>query len=464
MSALSEYFYKTSKGYRGNPWGSAESALMAQRRLNQERVNAIRTPTTLQELQNRLSIDNNIKDGEQAAAVANRRINMIDAVARSMSPNLEGRILQSFENGGNGSGASGSKREYSYESLEQLRQLRNSIASRVSYINSSPEVDHTRAVSSLIEVYKQFYEVAQSLDNSIQDVELSASNVTQEATRQAIIDIYNKMTVGTVNANVKGEFGEKLVVAASDMLYSAGLEELQKTMSEGLSNIAGATGGVKSGIYIRPEYIPSTEYEKWKGSRAELTDKFGSYYEFAQTQDKVDAQITVGGDQINASIKTYTANDSGTAYPHLQDINFTYSLMKSAENFGNHYIQLLAMSNGTGSFEDEHKSELAYEALVHGNLLKEKTTEADTFVFIDLNSGKVRSMSTKSMLEDTLGNFKFSYSTDFANALSKANRWVSAKGMSQQEAMNKRVSNLYTALRKLKISVSYTMRLSDLTN
>jgi len=463
MSALSDYFHKTSKGYASETsWGDSATALEMQHQLNNERIANIKTPENISELQKRLTIDNNEKDAEQAKEIEKRRITMLNAVAQSMGPDLEERILKNFEARGSSNNQTAEKKSevsYSYEDIEQLRIIRNKIYASVNRINKTPESNHTKAIETLIGLYNQFYSIAKRIDSSIKDLQFSASNVTKESTRQAILDIYNKFTIGTVNANLKGEFGEKLVLAAGDKLYGAGMEALSQVMKEGLDKIEGSLGQSRGNITIRADYYPEAVYNEWKtSSSVEQTDEYGTYYNFAATQDKVDATITVNNEKINASVKAYSANSAGTAYPHLQDVNFAYSLAKSAENFGNHYIQLLLLNRSTKKFEEAHKSELAYEALVHGNLLKESAVNADTFVFIDLNSGKVRTMSTKSMLENYLEKFKFSYSTDFGKVLRKSNYWVSSKGIGAEEAARKRVVSLYNALRMLKISVAYTMK------
>ena len=94
--------------------------------------------------------------------------------------------------------------------------------------------------------------------------------------------------------------------------------------------------------------------------------------------------------------------------------------------------------------------ELAYEALVSGNPLKGGAGAADTFIYINRQTGDIQVFGAKSILSNkkTLSAIMFKPTIDSIN-LRKYNKYV-GKGNSLQQAQM-RISNLVSSLHKMNI-------------
>jgi hypothetical protein len=146
------------------------------------------------------------------------------------------------------------------------------------------------------------------------------------------------------------------------------------------------------------------------------------------TQDKTDVTLKFinEGKPMNLSVKS--SAQSKTAPVHLQSVNLyenLYNVDRKGE-FLTHYSNFLLYDDsddlGNIKFQDLLKRHLAFEAISSGNLFKEGVSWADTFVYINWETGKVYVNYINDILNET---DNFSYSSEIneiKNVLKDSNK------------------------------------------
>ena len=144
---------------------------------------------------------------------------------------------------------------------------------------------------------------------------------------------------------------------------------------------------------------------------------------------------------------------------HLQDVGLLYQLAVTAGDFGNHWLNLHCQQVMTHHFEnllnDELEEQIKYEALVSGNLLKQGTLKANTFVAMDATKGKVIALSAKDILKGRMGNTGviFNLNPKIENIVFD-NKWA--------DTWESRIANVIAQVHQTKIKVSLRVNVNKI--
>lgn len=185
-----------------------------------------------------------------------------------------------------------------------------------------------------------------------------------------------------------------MVAAAKDTVENQVIEECNRT-------IEGVVGNTRTGgKFLKAEVARDlTPY-------GALTDKDGDHYIIKRTQDKVDVEIKVNQEDIFATVKNYHNPTQVTLQAQTSLFNALVALQREG-NFGNHFLNAHAgrnvRKNEDAQIADEAvRFELAYDALVGGNPLKEGASQANVFVVFNRANGTVMVKQTKDILMNEL--------------------------------------------------------------
>jgi hypothetical protein len=297
-----------------------------------------------------------------------------------------------------------------------------------------------RNINNSFEEFFKYLGISSKKGNSILDSFKIKGNTD---TLTALKSFLKKLQLTEIKqATINGKYGEMLVSAANDACQSYARNELKDYMIKTLE-----TGEYRTSFSIDESDILS--------GVKEVLDKStkNAIYRIYSTQDKVDASIEIKGRKIDASVKAYSSRYGKSLTPHLQDVNLLSSLITTEKQFANHWINLHVSSAGTGAataqIDEELKKHIAYEALASGNMLKKNTTIANTFVAIDVKSGKVYTETVADILTNKLGNFKFNPNV---NSIVINN--------AREDSLEKRIANIVRIIKGYKIAVKLKVSLT----
>lgn len=254
-------------------------------------------------------------------------------------------------------------------------------------------------IYNLIEQINQDGVKGQAKQKDIQQLvdyynELSGKNLQPNKSSYGIIqeDIDNYSYYNWIS-NVAGDFGEMMVAAIQDTSEDEAIEVCNRT-------IEGIVGNVRTGgSFMKAEVVKDlTPY-------GVLTDSTGSNYIIKRTQDKVDVEIKVNQEDIFATVKNYHNPSQVTLQAQTSLFNALVYLQREG-NFGNHFLNAHAGRNNKKPdariADDAVRFELAYDALVGGNPLKEGASQANVFVIFNRENGDVMVKQTKDILTNEL--------------------------------------------------------------
>ena len=271
---------------------------------------------------------------------------------------------------------------------------------------------------------------------------------------QAALD---NVSINTTWASLVGQWGELLVSSASDEI----VDNIESSIEDIIKNVK---GGETSKIIFDPNSLAAdlskytmevTGKDKKTGESVTRTvnvvDKAGNKFTLGASQNKVDATIMVNGVEIDASVKSYAlSSEKSDGKVALQkDIDLFSSLLflnGYIKQFGTHWLNMHAATMSVDGKENADlilQQEIAYEALVSGNPLKQGASRANTLVVIDTSSGKVYAESTKDLLTNHLERFSMSDIAGIHLANKKADTYED------------RIANILIQTRQKRLTVKY---------
>lgn len=207
---------------------------------------------------------------------------------------------------------------------------------------------------------------------------------------QKDVDNYNYYTW---ISNVAGKFGEMMVAAIQDTAEDKAVEVVNNTMEGVVGNLS------SGGSFMKAEVVRDMS------PYGMTTDKSGNYYIIKRTQDKVDVAIQVNQEDVFATVKNYY-NPSQVTLQAQTSLFYALVALQREGNFGNHFLNAHAARNVKKPdaliADDAVRFELAYDALVGGNPLKEGASQANVFVVFNRATGDVMIKQTKDILTNEL--------------------------------------------------------------
>ena len=237
-------------------------------------------------------------------------------------------------------------------------------------------------------------------------------------------------------ATINGQIGEQTVKMCGDTI-----------VRKALTTVNGVIKGADvSKFQMNESIIPKDVQAVFK------KDTGINLYQVRSSQDKVDVQIVVNKNPLNVSVKAYSSKGNSLR-THLQDVSLLTSLATTEKDFANHWLNLHCAQGyvkGTQTLDLPLKEHIKYEALVSGNLLKNNSLKADTFVAIDVTKGRVFSASTKEILKNNkIG--KFYLKPSLSSLRIEGNTFASS--------FAQRISNILQNVHAVKISVALNVSL-----
>lgn len=222
------------------------------------------------------------------------------------------------------------------------------------------------------------------------------STLGMESVLGHIQEAIQHSSFNTWRSHIVGEFGENLVAACADKVDTLATNELEKFLKQAV------IGDKRTAITLDKKKVAKDL------SSFLSTDKEGNKYYFGSTQDKVDVNIQVKGQNVLASVKNYYDASSVTLQSDVS-LFAALAFLESKNKFGTHWLNMHAgtLKGANRTEADEMlKQEIAYEALVSGNPLKGKVDNANVFIYLDRKTGRVFAKSTKDLLVNDINRIK----------------------------------------------------------
>lgn len=184
-----------------------------------------------------------------------------------------------------------------------------------------------------------------------------------------------------------------MVAAIKDTSEDQAVEVVNRTIEGVVGNLS--SGGSFSKAEVARDMTPY----------GMISDKNGDNYIIKRTQDKVDVAVKVNEEDIFATVKNYY-NPGQVTLQAQTSLFYALVALQREGNFGNHFLNAHAGRNNKKPdalvADDAVRFELAYDALVGGNPLKEGASQANVFVVFDRKTGNVMVKQTKDILTNEL--------------------------------------------------------------
>ena len=262
---------------------------------------------------------------------------------------------------------------------------------------------------------------------------------------QTLQNFYNSLSnlylISKNNSNLQGKKGETIASILQNNVDDLTANTLEKLISTSAKNIVGEERTT----------ISYKENDAFLG-------KTDTIINIGKTQDKVDVTIIIDNQPLNISVKNYYSN-TDTIYPELQEVNLFYTLLNTAEKFGTHWINMHSLiskdfKTNKDAADIALQEQIKYEALVSGNLLKQRQETAaklsNFFIGMDSKNEKFIAIDTKSLLNQNI----FTITPDI-----KSQKIINRK---HPKGETERINNILLNLQKEKITVRAKIALNRL--
>ena len=452
MSAIGDYIHRSAENYllygtymRGRGKNSWVDSYNAQKMINEQRIAALGAQN--QQMNERLNqlkdiiVEENLNnentgkkqlDAEWQEA-AQGAFNQIRDFILTTVPNrlIDKNVVSQRvkQNQGN----------VSYQNLIKAQQLREQIYKYIDTINRKSTIS-LKESEHLLDMFDDFFKLI-NLD-SFRDIYRN-KNVTKNTIIQLERMLKGLQIRSFQQANYNGELGEYIIAACGQIAQAKAGQAINESFTQ-LIHGADSTSFSLDPSILRPEI-----------QQAVLNiDNRYNLYRVNSTFDKVDVEIQFKDVNLGASVKNYNLKNNSKGV-HLQDINLIYQLAATAQDFGNHWLNIhsLMIPQGKKEMDAVLTDSVKYEALVSGNLMKgDRASKANTFIAIDTKRGTVIAQTTYDILTNPASRFIIRPSISSID-LSAANAFV-------PESYEARIANVLNALRRYRLKVNYRIKIS----
>ena len=458
MSALGEYihlYYSHYKEYgvahiNQNPKFANYSLNVIERRIKNEILDI--NETTVKELERRLKLNSNSNLEKGKSEQAKMQQKLLDEVYALLYERLQ--KVQDIDR----------LREKASGNFWSMKENTRSHTLRESHWASSLTVDELKKRRKQA---KQLYQKIQKLITQInnQKSQQSLDNIlklenlyeqythlsyqTNDHTLAAIQKAITQHRYNNTKQQVSGDFGEMILATLGDKIF----KEANQTVAEAVEESVKGKG--RAEILIDKSLISDN-----RGDQIfKKTTEDGTQYYMKPTQNKVDVQIQIADDNILASVKSYSGTDSRAFRPDLQEINLFYSILflndyNELQDIGNHWLNLHTSHPGKNhnsidstQIDEIIKKQIAFQALSSGNPFKKGINNANTFVYINRDTGQVYVKSIKDIL---LNDFYKIGGLDRLSKIYLQNR--------RSEKIEDRITNVLNQLHKQKLSIALNIK------
>ena len=247
-------------------------------------------------------------------------------------------------------------------------------------------------------------------------------------------------------ASLQGAWGERAVAMCSDIVKGLAGKELEEALKKTIVGSETSSFNLKTTMFT-----PSVaqHFEEQKGN---------NLFQVHTSQNKVDVKVEINNKPLNVSVKSYTGKNN-KLFMHLQYVDLLSSLATTVTDFANHWLNIHSLAglgymkgqSALNGIDKELTEHIKFQALVSGNALKQGNAYADTFVAIDVSTGKILAVSTKELLMGT-SNTKFYINPFIENIYLSSNKSANSSA--------ERIANIISEVRRIKIKVSLSADLN----
>lgn len=385
MSALGDYIHLKTENYLEYgvaKKGQSPKHFKAQRNFMQNRTRGIKTvnKSTVSILEKRLAANTAAKvakDKKGTTLDMQKKINQLyEITAKHTQTGIMGYFYGTSKGGWAYTG--------DYQTLKGLTLTEAEINRRKNIFN---ELNNR-----ITQLNKRGMATEEELNEIVQMYESAGGSLPSTIGTESILgkiqEQIQNTSFNTWRSHVVGEFGEGLVALCADTVENLAESEVENFLKEAV------VGGQRTSITLDKSKVA-------KDLSSHLsTDKEGNKYYFGATQDKVDINIQINGQDVLASVKNYY-DASGVTLQSDVNLFAALAFLESKQKFGTHWLNMHAgtlKGNGRDAADEMLKQEIAYEALVSGNPLKKGVDNANVFVYLDRKTGRVFAKSTKDIL------------------------------------------------------------------
>ena len=325
-----------------------------------------------------------------------------------------------------------------HKAMQVRKRIYDQINSMIKLFNQGKTASPQR-INNLIQNFDDFFSLVNRED--IKEVYIK-SDFNSKNTLIKLKELLRKFNLNAAIAEANGIWGEKVVALAGQKLQ----QQVNNSIEQSLNSLI--VGDARTSFSL-----DKSMFGEDVGSI--LEKKYNNIYRAIATQDKVDVNIQLDDGDINASVKAYTPRD-GIIKPHLQDVSLMYQLLSTQNNFANHWLNCQCLYN-QNMFINKTREELdaalleqmKYEALVHGNMLKQNVTESNVFIAIDVIQGQVYMKTAYDILTD---NNAFELSQTMNDLMSYEYNTYEEQGVAY------RIANIIQGLRQKQIGFSLSIQ------
>lgn len=445
MSAIGDYvhFHKTNyirygTAFRARGHQPFTKSYKAQRDKNLARINSIQDvpPTIIGELEKRIANESTQQEAKQIAEGILNFNNSLNNITKDLEAKLLSEVPAKFSSD---SGIRIVKSKIQTDdmmvNIEEAKKARARFYKNIETINKNTQRGkpvQTSTLKTLLKNASDFFNYLGIINNQLDFIKYrNLENMNTIAALRNMVELVSlsEMRKSTLN----GVYGEVLTNMVSDNLRSLVGDALITEVKNKIK-----TGANRTEFYLDPSMIkPWAQREYYEKTKINL-------YQIKSSQDKVDASITINGYPMDASAKAYSTKGN-TITPHLQDVSLLSALASTADQFGNHWLNMHALGINNSKADDEFTKQIQYEALASGNLLKQGAKVADSFVSIDATRGRVLVQTTKDILKK--GTNSFIIKPELRD-ITFANEW-------SDKSWQDRIVNLLMDIHQHQISVSF---------
>lgn len=462
MSAIGDYIHLRKQNYytygtsrlNESPNPYIES-LRVQQKLNQSRLNNLRNKVdkaTLEELSDR--VKKNFNNSKQAREIAENRVKFNQGIQEFLDSVIDTLIKEiPSQFGLDNNIRLNTDQLYQIQQpldvIQQAKRHRDNALSAIKTANDNFKAGKPVRKNTIDAILKQtddfFYCLGMLEGKNIISPKTDWKNQDTLAALQKVLEQIPLYEINRSTFN--GIFGETLVLMTDDKALEMSEEALKQTITKELS-----TGETRSTFQLTESIISESVKDIFKKETGL------NLYQIRSTQNKVDASITIKGQDINASVKAYTPSGN-RIYAHLQDVSLLTNLAATPLQFANHWISLHSYSNlrkeyqkAKENMDDALTAQTMYIVLSRGNLLKQDAIAADTFVAIDTVNGRVYTNSVYDILRNGKNNF-------ILNPLISS---IVIKSNKEAGSADQRIAKIIMDLHQIKIKVTYRAQLEPL--
>ena len=446
MSAIGDYvhFHKTNyirygTAFRGRDSQPFMKSYKAQKERNLNRTKNLKTisKATLRELETRIANESTQEEAKQIAEGILNFNNSLNNITRELQEKLLSEVPAKFSSDDFGIRMVKSKihTDDSAINIEEAKKARTRFYNNINTINKKAQQGEPIKESTITALLKNASDFFNYLGIINKDLEfIKYRNLKDMNTIAALKNMVGLVSLSEMRkATLHGVYGEVLTNMVSDNLR----------FQIGDALVTEVKNQIQTGAHRTEFQIDSSLVKPWAQQEFYQKTKI-NLYQIRGSQDKVDASITINDTQLNASAKAYSTHGN-IITPHLQDVSLMTSLAATADQFGNHWLNMHALGIKNEKADRELTKQIQYEALAAGNLLKKGAAIADTFVAIDATKGRVMTRSVKDMLNKDVDSFIIKPDL---RSISFDNKWV-------ENSWRDRIVNLLMDIHQNQISVSY---------